>query len=173
MLSVACPTFVFSFNHHYSTTLSLHRSKTPWLHRLARSQIFHPTSLYSEPPTPFAPVSTTWHIREKCYCVTPIHFLSTVKTTIKERKIMARITVEDCLEKVNNRFSIIHMAAKRVRQLDRGSVRLVDCKNQNGVTALREVAAGKVTIKDEKAKKKWLCIPARTFITQEHTRLDW
>jgi DNA-directed RNA polymerase subunit omega len=80
--------------------------------------------------------------------------LNTLKTTIKERKLMARITVEDCLEKVNNRFSIIHMAAKRVRQLDRGSVRLVECKNQNGVTALREIAAGRVSVKDEKAKKK-------------------
>lgn len=67
---------------------------------------------------------------------------------------MARITVEDCLEKVNNRFSIIHMAAKRVRQLDRGSARLVVCKNQNAVTALREVAAGKVIIRAVKAKKK-------------------
>jgi len=67
---------------------------------------------------------------------------------------MARITVEDCLERVNNRFSIIHMAAKRVRQLDRGSARLIECKNQNGVTALREVAAGKVSVKDEKVKKK-------------------
>jgi DNA-directed RNA polymerase subunit omega len=77
-----------------------------------------------------------------------------VKTPIKERKLMARITVEDCLERVNNRFSIIHMAAKRVRQLDRGSARLVECKNQNGVTALREIAAGKVSIKADKAKKK-------------------
>jgi DNA-directed RNA polymerase subunit omega len=77
-----------------------------------------------------------------------------VKTTIKEREIMARITVEDCLEKINNRFSIIHITATRVRQLDRGSARLVECKNQNGVAALREVAAGKVMIKDEKAKKR-------------------
>ena len=80
--------------------------------------------------------------------------LSAVKTTIKGRKLMARITVEDCLERVNNRFTIIHMAAKRVRQLDRGSARLIECKNQNGVTALREVAAGKVSIKDGKVKKK-------------------
>ena len=77
-----------------------------------------------------------------------------VETTIKERKLMARITVEDCLEQTNNRFSIIHMAATRVRQLDRGAARLVECKNQNGVTALREVAAGKVFIKVDKAKKK-------------------
>ena len=67
---------------------------------------------------------------------------------------MARITVEDCLEKVNNRFSIVHMAAIRVRQLDRGSAPLVECKNQNGVTALREVAAGKVTLEQEKDNKK-------------------
>lgn len=76
------------------------------------------------------------------------------KITIRERMIMARITVEDCLDKVNNRFSIIHIAAKRVRQLDRGSEPLVACKNQNGVTALREVAAGKVRLRKETAKKK-------------------
>ena len=34
---------------------------------------------------------------------------------------MARITVEDCLERIDNRFEIIHVAAERVRQLDKGS----------------------------------------------------
>ena len=65
---------------------------------------------------------------------------------------MARITVEDCLEKLDNRFAIVHLAAKRVRQLDRGSKRLVDCKNENPVTALREIAAGKVILGEETAK---------------------
>jgi DNA-directed RNA polymerase subunit omega len=65
---------------------------------------------------------------------------------------MARITVEDCLEKIDNRFGIIHVAAERVRQLDKGSQRLVNCKNENAVTALREIAEGKVMI--EKSKKK-------------------
>ena len=57
---------------------------------------------------------------------------------------MARITIEDCLEKVDNRFALFHIAAKRVHQLKKGSKRLIDCKNENGVVALREIAAGKV-----------------------------
>jgi DNA-directed RNA polymerase subunit omega len=57
---------------------------------------------------------------------------------------MARITVEDCLQKVNNRFALIHMAAKRVRQLRKGIDPTVITKNRDVVTALREVAAGTV-----------------------------
>ena len=57
---------------------------------------------------------------------------------------MARITVEDCLEKANNRFGLIHLAAKRVRQLKKGAEPLVVCKNRNIVVALREIAAGDV-----------------------------
>ena len=66
---------------------------------------------------------------------------------------MARITVEDCLERIDNRFKIIHVAAKRVRQLDKGSQRLVTCKNQNAVTALREIADGKVAITNGEDKE--------------------
>ena len=66
---------------------------------------------------------------------------------------MARITVEDCLERIDNRFEIIHVAAKRVRQLDKGSQRLVTCKNQTAVTALREIAAGKVAISNGEEKE--------------------
>lgn len=57
---------------------------------------------------------------------------------------MARITVEDCLEKVDNRFGLIHLSAKRVRQLQKGAEPLVVCKNRNIVVALREIAAGEV-----------------------------
>lgn len=57
---------------------------------------------------------------------------------------MARITVEDCLRRVDNRFALIHLAAKRVRQLRKGAEPLVVCKNKDTVTALREIAAGKV-----------------------------
>lgn len=63
---------------------------------------------------------------------------------------MARITVEDCLEKIDNRFAIVHAAAKRVRQLDKGAQRLVTCKNENVVAALREIADGKVGVKEKK-----------------------
>ncbi|MFO8090956.1 MAG: DNA-directed RNA polymerase subunit omega [Desulfatiglandaceae bacterium] len=57
---------------------------------------------------------------------------------------MARITVEDCLNKVDNRFGLIHLAAKRVRQLRKGAEPLIVCKNKDTVTALREIAAGYV-----------------------------
>ncbi len=57
---------------------------------------------------------------------------------------MARITVEDCLQKVNNRFALIHLAAKRVRQLRKGNEPLVTAKNKDVVVALREIAAGRV-----------------------------
>lgn len=57
---------------------------------------------------------------------------------------MARITVEDCLRNVDNRFELIHLSAKRVRQLRKGSEPLVVCKNKDTVVSLREIAAGKV-----------------------------
>lgn len=57
---------------------------------------------------------------------------------------MARITVEDCLQKVNTRFGLIHLAAKRVRQLRKGAEPMVVCKNKDIVVALREIAAGKI-----------------------------
>jgi DNA-directed RNA polymerase subunit omega len=57
---------------------------------------------------------------------------------------MARITVEDCLNQVNNRFALIHLAAKRVRQLRKGAEPTITSKNKDIVVALREIAAGKV-----------------------------
>jgi len=59
---------------------------------------------------------------------------------------MARITVEDCLQQVNNRFALIHAAAKRVRQLRKGSEPTLVSKNKDIVVALREIAAAKVVI---------------------------
>ena len=61
---------------------------------------------------------------------------------------MARITIEDCLEKVPSRFQLVHMAAKRVRQIREGSEYLVNSpKNEDIVVALREIAAEKVRVK--------------------------
>jgi len=57
---------------------------------------------------------------------------------------MARITVEDCLERVNNRFELILLAAKRARQLFKGAKPLLETDNREIVTALREIASGKV-----------------------------
>ncbi len=58
--------------------------------------------------------------------------------------VMARITIEDCLKFVPTRYELVHLCAKRTRQIFRGSERLVQCKNNNVVAALREIAAGKV-----------------------------
>jgi DNA-directed RNA polymerase subunit omega len=57
---------------------------------------------------------------------------------------MARVTVEDCLEREENRFALVIMAAKRTRNLMKGESSLVACKNKPLVAALREIAAGKV-----------------------------
>ncbi|KJS30945.1 MAG: DNA-directed RNA polymerase subunit omega [Desulfatitalea sp. BRH_c12] len=59
--------------------------------------------------------------------------------------LVARITIEDCLKRIDNRFRLVHMAASRVRQIREGSEYLVSSpKNEDIVVALRELAAGKV-----------------------------
>jgi DNA-directed RNA polymerase subunit omega len=60
---------------------------------------------------------------------------------------MARITVEDCLEKIPNRFQLVLAATYRARMLSQGHAPKVDAKqNKPGVTALREIAVGVVGI---------------------------
>ena len=59
---------------------------------------------------------------------------------------MARITVEDCLENVDNRFELVLLASKRARQIAIGSEPLVEWeKDKPTVVALREIAEGKIT----------------------------
>jgi DNA-directed RNA polymerase subunit omega len=59
---------------------------------------------------------------------------------------MARVTVEDCLEKVDNRFLLVMLASKRVKALFKGARTTISNRdeNKNVVIALREIAAGKV-----------------------------
>ena len=57
---------------------------------------------------------------------------------------MARITVADCQAQVDNRFLLVQMAIKRVYQYREGYSPLVPSKNKEVVTALREIAAGKI-----------------------------
>jgi DNA-directed RNA polymerase subunit omega len=57
---------------------------------------------------------------------------------------VARVTVEDCLERENNRFALVILAAERARQIAKGSPPLVECDNKPAVTALREIAASSV-----------------------------
>ncbi len=59
---------------------------------------------------------------------------------------MARVTVEDCLERVENRFALVVLAAKRTKELKRGAPLTVrDRDNREVVMSLREIAAGKVS----------------------------
>jgi DNA-directed RNA polymerase subunit omega len=57
---------------------------------------------------------------------------------------MARVTVEDCLERIPSRFELVLLAARRSKQLLKGSRPLVETSNKEVVSALREIAAGKV-----------------------------
>lgn len=57
---------------------------------------------------------------------------------------MARVTVEDCLERDENRFALVVLAAQRARQLMKGAPALVSSKNRAAVTSLREIASGHV-----------------------------
>jgi DNA-directed RNA polymerase subunit omega len=61
---------------------------------------------------------------------------------------LARVTVEDCLEKVTNRFALVILGAERARQLANGGRALVACDNKPAVTALREIAKGQVSFNE-------------------------
>jgi len=65
---------------------------------------------------------------------------------------LARVTIEDCLKNVDNRFTLVHLAAKRIRQVREGAESLVrNSKNEDVVTVLREIASGRVVaIRKEK-----------------------
>ena len=59
---------------------------------------------------------------------------------------MARITVEDCLSRIPNRFQLVLAATYRARMLSQGHAPKIEAKNKPGVTALREIAAGEVGV---------------------------
>ena len=64
---------------------------------------------------------------------------------------MARVTIEDCLHKVDSRFTLIHGAVKRAIQLKKGAPPLIDDQGEKEtVIALREIAAGKILLYDQK-----------------------
>ena len=66
---------------------------------------------------------------------------------------MARVTVEDCLEQINNRFALVLLASRRARMLLKGATPLVDNqKNKSPVLALREVAEGRVRYQEDPKK---------------------
>lgn len=61
---------------------------------------------------------------------------------------MARVTVEDCLDHVDNRFELVLLASKRARQLVSGKEPTLEWQNDKPtVLALREISEGKITVK--------------------------
>ncbi len=67
---------------------------------------------------------------------------------------MARVTVEDCLKQVPNRFLLVHVATKRARQLMKGSTAVVKgYHNRDIVMSLREIASGNISVTKKKAIK--------------------
>jgi DNA-directed RNA polymerase subunit omega len=84
---------------------------------------------------------------------------------------LARVTVEDCLEKVTNRFALVILGAERARHLANGGRALVQCDNKPAVTALREIANGQVrfnesvegTVNQYLAEKKAAAEPQKRY----------
>jgi DNA-directed RNA polymerase subunit omega len=67
---------------------------------------------------------------------------------------LARVTIEDCLKNVDNRFTLVHLAAKRIRQVREGADLLVKASNNKDVvTVLREIAANRIVAKKNKDKE--------------------
>jgi DNA-directed RNA polymerase subunit omega len=68
---------------------------------------------------------------------------------------MARVTVEDCIRRGYSRFSLVHVVTQRVRQLRGGSQpAIIAPKNEDVVIALREIAAGKISLEEEESEDK-------------------
>ena len=65
---------------------------------------------------------------------------------------MARVSIEDCLEHIENRFALVTVASHRTRQLMEGKAPLVKTKNKEAVTSLREIAEGLILASGESDK---------------------
>jgi DNA-directed RNA polymerase subunit omega len=78
---------------------------------------------------------------------------------------VARITVEDCLENEQNRFALVVLATERARQLSKGALPLVESRNKSCVTALREVASGRVRFNESVGEV------VRTFIAENKAKV--
>lgn len=84
---------------------------------------------------------------------------------------MARVTVEDCLEKVENRFALVMMATQRARELRKGGGRIFPSDNKEPVHALREIAAGFVEF-DDRSKEKLSRVLSLPEIGEEEDEED-
>lgn len=83
---------------------------------------------------------------------------------------MARVTIEDCLQRIESRFALVHLAVRRVLQLRAGDLPLVDSpKNKQVVLALREIAAGKVTRENIRQLEERKALPGESGRPQQET----
>lgn len=81
---------------------------------------------------------------------------------------MARVTIEDCLDKVDSRFALVHLGVRRVLQLRNNAPPLVYApKNKEVVVALREIAAGKVTWENIRELEEVKALPETTSKAKE------
>lgn len=93
-----------------------------------------------------------YHLIEKHYTTFLLHLgqkIYTRRGCKNKGKKMARVTVEDCVKQVSNRFDLVVYAAERVRQIMSGApLTLSDEKNKRPVLALREIAANTLNTAD-------------------------
>jgi DNA-directed RNA polymerase subunit omega len=75
---------------------------------------------------------------------------------------MARITVEDCLKRVESRFELVILAGRRAKMIMKGAKPLIERDNRPIVTALREIAGGKVKFVNPREKGQQNVIPDET-----------
>jgi DNA-directed RNA polymerase subunit omega len=84
---------------------------------------------------------------------------------------VARVTVEDCLQTVTNRFALVILGAERARQLANGTKPLIRCDNKPAVTSLREIAKGRVRFNEsvETTVNQYLSeVKARSMRAEKH-----
>ncbi|MCX7821968.1 MAG: DNA-directed RNA polymerase subunit omega [Syntrophobacterales bacterium] len=85
---------------------------------------------------------------------------------------MARVTIEDCMKQINSRFALVHLAVRRVLQLRKGAKPLVESDNKEIVLALREIAAGKVTLENIELLEKAIATEAMLPSGRGYDRLE-
>lgn len=85
---------------------------------------------------------------------------------------MARITIEDCMKRIDSRFALVHLAVRRVLQLRKGAKPMVDSDNREIVIALREIAAGKVTLENIDLLEKSISPEALLTSGRDYDRVE-